>query len=219
LDVHLPDASGFDVCQRIKKDPHTAHIPVLQISASFVSGEDKAKALEAGADSYLTHPIDAVVLVATVRSLLRLRAAEGLARESSVQWQSTFDALSEGLALVSSRGELARFNHAFSQLCANYVKCEIGSDAASILRGLLGSDAPLRHTGDERYSAEFLVENRTFRVTVDRVTVGTADFGKILVLTLTRSWHSMLSGPPKSLPLPASWRTLSRTKSIIHWKL
>ena len=182
LDVHLPDASGFDVCQQIKRNPLTAHVPVLQISASFVSSEDKAKALEAGADSYLTHPIDAVVLVATVRSLLRLREAESAAKESSMEWQSTFDALSEGLALVNSRGEFARFNLAFAQLCGSQARIEVGADASSVLRTLLGSDAPLRHIGEERYSGEFLVGTRTIRVTVDRVKVGATDFGKILVL-------------------------------------
>jgi DNA-binding response OmpR family regulator len=55
LDVHLPDASGFDICRRLKDDATTSHIPVLQISASFISAEDRAKSLEAGADGYLTH--------------------------------------------------------------------------------------------------------------------------------------------------------------------
>jgi signal transduction histidine kinase len=183
LDVHLPDASGFDICQEIKRDPQTAHIPVLQISASFVSGEDRAKSLEAGADSYLTHPIDSVVLIATVRSLLRLRTAEAAARESAVQWQSTFDSLSEGLALVNAQGDLARFNYAFAQLCKKDAFCEAGGDASEVLRKLLGSDAPLRHAGDERYSSEFLVGSRTIRVTADRVKVGAAEIGTILVLT------------------------------------
>lgn len=183
LDVHLPDASGFDICQEIKRDPQTAHIPVLQISASFVSGEDKAKSLEAGADSYLTQPIDGVVLIATVRSLLRLRTAEAVARESAVQWQSTFDALSEGLALVNAQGSLARFNNAFAELCGSGISCEVGGDASEVLRKLLGSDAPLRYVGDERYSSEFMVGSRTIRATADRVKVGTADVGTILVLT------------------------------------
>src|ERR1700733_5320700 len=90
LDVRLPDISGYEVCHRIKNDPRTAGISILQISASFVSTEDRVRALEGGADGYLTHPIDRLVLVATVRSLLRLRAAEIMARQSAEQWQSTF---------------------------------------------------------------------------------------------------------------------------------
>src|SRR5579859_3446306 len=99
LDVGLPDLSGYEVCRRIKHDPRTAQISILQISASFVSSEDRVRALEGGADGYLTHPIDGMVLLATVRALLRLRAAESVARKSAEQWQSAFDALSEGLAL------------------------------------------------------------------------------------------------------------------------
>src|ERR1700744_795499 len=116
LDVHLPDMSGYSLCQKIKHDPTTAQISVLQISASFVCPEDKAKALEAGADGYLTHPIDGVVLVATVRALVRLREAEVLAREAAVQWQSTFDALSEGLAVIANDGRVLRCNQAFAKI-------------------------------------------------------------------------------------------------------
>ena len=58
LDVRLPDISGYEVCRRIKDDPRTASVSVLQISASFVSSDDRVRALEAGADGYLTHPID-----------------------------------------------------------------------------------------------------------------------------------------------------------------
>ena len=183
LDVHLPDASGFEVCRKIKEASLTSHIPVLQISASFISGEDKAKSLEAGADSYLTHPIDPVVLTATVRSLLRLRAAEAVARESAGQWQSTFDALSEGLALVGPMGELTRFNTAFAELCKAHTACATGDDAFALLRKLLGTDQPLRHHGKDRYTSDFVVGARTIRTTVDPVRVGDAETGKVIALT------------------------------------
>ena len=183
LDVHLPDASGFDICTRIKADPATSHIPVLQISASFISGEDKARSLEAGADAFLTHPIDSMVLLATVRSLLRLRAAEALARESAEQWQSAFDALSEGLALINPKGELTRFNHAFRQLCKNNESCVDGADAFALLRGFLGTDEPLRSRNAGRYSGDFLVGGKTIRASVDPITSGNNDIGKIIVLT------------------------------------
>src|SRR3954470_3356635 len=54
LDVRLPDISGYEVCRRIKSNPRTASVSVLQISASFVSSDDRVRALEAGADGYLT---------------------------------------------------------------------------------------------------------------------------------------------------------------------
>lgn len=58
LDVNLPDISGYEVCRRIKHDLRTAFISLLQISASFISSEDRVRALEAGVDGYLTRPID-----------------------------------------------------------------------------------------------------------------------------------------------------------------
>ncbi len=182
LDVHLPDMSGYDVCRRIKHDPRTAQVSVLQISASFVANEDKAKALEVGADACLTHPIDGVVLLATVRSLLRLRSAEIDARESAVQWQSTFDALSEGLAFVDVEGKLTRVNRSFAQLSGLSCPCDGGKDASQVLEQLVGTSEPLRYEGANRYSREFQVGQKTIEITVDRVSAESGGTGKVLVL-------------------------------------
>lgn len=79
LDVRLPDMSGIDVCKIIKERwPATV---VLQTSATFVSPADRARGLEGGADSYLIQPIDPQELVASVRALLRLHAAEDKLRQ------------------------------------------------------------------------------------------------------------------------------------------
>lgn len=69
LDIRLPDLPGYEVCRRIKQDPATAHIPVLQVSA-YVGEQGKAAARAAGADAMLTHPIDPAVLLDVVTSLL-----------------------------------------------------------------------------------------------------------------------------------------------------
>jgi signal transduction histidine kinase len=82
LDVHLPDVSGWDVCRRLKSDPDTASVLVLQMSATFVSEADTVHALEGGADACLTEPFEPPVLVATVRALLRARAAEDALRDA-----------------------------------------------------------------------------------------------------------------------------------------
>lgn len=112
-DVNLPDMLGYDLCRRIKANALSTSIPVLQISASFVSDESKVQALEGGADSYLTQPVEPTVLIAQVQALLRLRRAEALSYFSARQWQTTFDALSDGLALADSDGVVVRANRAF----------------------------------------------------------------------------------------------------------
>ena len=76
LDVKLPDIDGFEVCRRIKADPKTAEIPVLHLSATYVTYEAQAAGLEGGADGYLVQPVDDRVLVATIKALLRMRRAE-----------------------------------------------------------------------------------------------------------------------------------------------
>ena len=76
LDVKLPDISGFEVCQRLRAQPQTASIAVMHTSATFVTPDKKVRGLEGGADAYLTEPFEGEELIATVRSLLRMRRAE-----------------------------------------------------------------------------------------------------------------------------------------------
>lgn len=83
LDIDLPDIDGFEVCRRIKDDPASASIPVLQLSAKYVREEDKTHGLGSGADGYLIQPVQPPELIASARSLLRLRQAEEAARVSA----------------------------------------------------------------------------------------------------------------------------------------
>ena len=87
LDVKLPDINGLEVCRRIKTDPETASTLVLQTSAAAVHSVDKVRALDGGADSYLTEPIEPPELIANVRALLRVRHAENALRESEERFR------------------------------------------------------------------------------------------------------------------------------------
>jgi len=182
LDVRLPDISGYEVCKRIKQNPKTASISVLQISASFVNNGDRVRALEGGADGYLTHPIDAMVLVATVGSLVRLRNAEAHARKAAMEWQATFDALNEGIALVDPEGRLARWNAAFQRFCSCDPVLEQGRDAAPLLESMIGTSEPLRK-GESRFSADFQMGRRTVQVSVNPAGGPGAEEEKTLILT------------------------------------
>ena len=72
LDVMMPGMDGFQVCRRLKDDPETRHIPVVLVTA-LDGRADRISCLEAGADEFLTKPIDDVMLFARVRSLTRLK--------------------------------------------------------------------------------------------------------------------------------------------------
>jgi DNA-binding response OmpR family regulator len=112
-DFNLPDMLGFDLTRRLKSNPVTSSIPVLQISANFVSGESRVQALQSGADSYLIQPIDPALLLAQIHAMLRLKKAEAMSMLSGRQWQTTFDSLSDGLAIADSKGIIIRANRAF----------------------------------------------------------------------------------------------------------
>ena len=89
-DVALPDMNGVDVCRRIKSDPATGSIPVIQISATFVSESDEKEGLKGGADIYLTEPLEPKELETVVSVLLRLRRseAEALDKERAARAQA-----------------------------------------------------------------------------------------------------------------------------------
>lgn len=72
LDVMMPGMDGFEVCSKIKSDPATAHIPVVMVTA-LDQPSDRVAGLEAGADDFLTKPVQDLALFARVKSLVRLK--------------------------------------------------------------------------------------------------------------------------------------------------
>ncbi len=72
LDVMMPGTDGFEVCQQLKALPQTSHIPVVMVTA-LDQQSDRVRGLEAGADDFLTKPVDDIALFARVKSLVRLK--------------------------------------------------------------------------------------------------------------------------------------------------
>ena len=72
LDVMMPGMDGFEVARRLKADPKTRHIPIVMITA-LTDTSDRVRGLEAGADDFLSKPVNDVALFARVRSLARLK--------------------------------------------------------------------------------------------------------------------------------------------------
>lgn len=73
LDVMMPEMDGFETCRRIKGNPDTADIPVVMVTA-LSDVEDRVQGLNAGADDFLTKPINDLALFARIRSLVRLKS-------------------------------------------------------------------------------------------------------------------------------------------------
>ncbi|WP_353945514.1 fused response regulator/phosphatase [Streptomyces sp. HUAS MG91] len=124
IDVQLPDMTGFEVCERVKASPRTAGVPVLHISATAVSVDDRTQGLNRGADAYLTEPVAPDELIATLAATLRYtrarRRAETLAERlhqlhrttlalySAPDAQQLADAAAFGAAAVLDRPAVVR---------------------------------------------------------------------------------------------------------------
>jgi PAS domain S-box-containing protein len=116
LDVNLPDIDGFEVCRRLRASPATARLPVLHLSATFTQAEDRAIGLRAGADSYLTRPVEAPVLIATVRTLLFAHRAEELRQRSNQRLGTVLRLAPVGVALMDAQLRYEEVNEAFCTL-------------------------------------------------------------------------------------------------------
>lgn len=75
LDVMMPGIDGYETCENLQRDPATAHIPVIFLTA-LTKPEEKARAFETGAVDFVTKPVEILELQARVRTHLSLRAAQ-----------------------------------------------------------------------------------------------------------------------------------------------
>jgi two-component system cell cycle response regulator len=107
LDVMMPEMDGFEVCRRLKVDPKTHHVPVLMITA-LDQTSDRVQGLDAGADDFLSKPVDDTQLLARVKSLVRLKSLtdELRARAQTSQQIAAEDALQAMNSISSKDGSI-----------------------------------------------------------------------------------------------------------------
>jgi PAS domain S-box-containing protein len=119
LDVKLPDINGIEVCRRIKDDPLTASVLVLQTSAALTGRDDKIRGLEGGADNYLAAPIEADELIANVNALLRLQSTQAALRNSEERFRQLTENIEDVFWMFDLQSrELLYVNNAYDSFWA-----------------------------------------------------------------------------------------------------
>jgi PAS domain S-box-containing protein len=169
LDINLPDVNGYEVCRRLKAEPATSRIPVLHITASYLTPSDMARGLESGAESYLVEPVEPEVLIATINSVLRARRAAEQARAMAREWQATFDAIGDGVAVVDAEARIRRANESLARLAGAAVSELIGMRAEELWQRLSLKEQPYANAlaNRRRETVEFDSGPKRLRVTVD----------------------------------------------------
>lgn len=198
LDINLPDISGFEVCRRIKGDSRTARIPVLHLSASRIGTADKTLGLEGGADAYLTQPVEAAELTATVRALLSLSKAEERARGVAQEWETVFNAIGDGVCLLDDEGRIQRCNRALTELVGRGREDIIGVPFADLMADSFTGEPFTLPTSQcvphQREIAEIAAGSRWLRVTSEAVPKELHDAGLATVVALVDITDSKEAG-------------------------
>jgi DNA-binding response OmpR family regulator/two-component sensor histidine kinase len=116
LDVNLPDMSGFDIVRTLRDTPETLLLPVVHVSAASIETGDMITGLDNGADAYLIHPVDPDVLLATIRTLMRVRDTELALRESEARFREIFTSIAAPIAVVEADLTIIEGNEAFRRI-------------------------------------------------------------------------------------------------------
>src|SRR5262245_29381327 len=112
LDIMMPKIDGIDVCRSLKADASLPFTPIIMVTAKADS-QDIVAGLEAGADEYLTKPVDQAALVARVKSMLRVKALHDTVQEQAARLEAQSEQLTEWNRTLEQRiaeqlGELER---------------------------------------------------------------------------------------------------------------
>jgi adenylate cyclase len=131
LDVMMPDLNGYDVCRAIRADPATEMLPIVMVTALDPAAE-RVRGIDAGADDFLTKPINHAELLARVRSLLRIKRFHDTVQAQAEKLREWNDKLEERVReQVAQLGRLGRLKGFFSAQLAEAI---VSGGAEALLR-------------------------------------------------------------------------------------
>lgn len=157
VDVQMPGMDGIEMCYRLKSDEHTAAVPVILITAHQVDAGLKARGLEAGADDFISKPIDNLELVAKIKVMLRIKRVEDELREMNLRLEERVQERTAelGKANLQLQQEMIRRKRMENEIL-NARKLEslgilaggIAHDFNNLLTAILGNISFARSSGD-----------------------------------------------------------------------
>ncbi len=141
LDVAMPQTDGYQVCSQLKASPDTAHIPVILISAVHRESADITRGLEAGADDYVTKPVDRSELLARAQAMLRIKFMHDELAEKQKAMETANERLQRQTAEIDHLKEELQFQDAQLRVKNMLVELELEM-AREVHRGLLPRELP-----------------------------------------------------------------------------
>ncbi len=114
LDVMMPEMNGFEVCRRLRADPHTAEVPLMMITA-LDDAASLLQGIEAGADDFVTKPFNRAELRARVRTVTRLNRYRSL-WEGRARYEQLVERSPNGVLIIDAQGMIQLVNPALRQL-------------------------------------------------------------------------------------------------------
>lgn len=135
LDIMLPGMNGYEVCRRLKSNARTMSIPVVMVTA-LKEKEDRIKAIEVGADDFLSKPTDIYELSARVKSLLRVKQYYDSfmeEREKLLIFKSAMNGMDDCVIITNMSGEIRYTNPAFEKKYG-YSQAELNGKHISMIR-------------------------------------------------------------------------------------
>ena len=222
LDVMMPEIDGYEVCRQLKEHAETRHIPIILITA-LDGREDRLSGLEAGADDFLTKPVDDVVLMARLQALVRLkqmvddlRARESSSRRAGLIDQALYERQISATGNVLILDDNIRQAERLMLQLGEDHRCAFETDPAKAMKIAAGRvDLVVLNLTAKAFDAlRWVAQLRTHEATRQRpvLAIINADERKVMLKALELGVNDVVPRPVDMLELRARAKTQIKRK-------